>query len=198
MNRTDTLERHLREMLEDARRLGVPIFISDDSSDDRETEARVTALAALYPGIHYRWNNPSAGHDRNLMSTLAWAAMSGAEHVWLLSDSLRILPGMLERIVRDLGEEDFLFLNATMSDAAAAEVRPERGREQLPALIWNLALTGATIYHRRVLDWVAEARPTVHRNFPQLSIILGYASAHREMRFTWVSDRIMQSAPKKS
>jgi hypothetical protein len=200
MRRAETLERHLREMIPDARRFGISIYISDDSPDDLETEGSVRALAKLYPSIRYRRNVPTAGHDNNLMQTLAWAGQdSGADFVWLLSDSLRILPGMLERIVeRALGGEDFIFLNAICNSQTAREVRPERPRESLPSIVFNLTLTGATLYHRRVLDWVASAEPVIYRNFPQISIILAYASAHPGMRMQWVPYYTMETAPKQS
>lgn len=194
LGRAETLEHILRAILDEARTLGVPIHISDDAPDDEETKQRVARLAEIYPDIHYQRNDPTLGHDANLIKTLG---LPEADHVWLLADSLQIKPGELTAIHDQLDGEDFLFLNAIVSNEEAARYIGAPPQRMIIDLMWNLALTGATIYHRRVIDWLQTARPEIKRNFPHLSIILGFASDH-EVKADWVPRKVMISLPKKS
>ena len=151
LGRAETLEHNLRAILDEARALGVPIYISDDAPDDEETRVRVEAMARDYPAIHYSRNNPTLGHDANLIKTLTWP---DADWVWLLADSLMIKPGEFTRIARSLDDDDFVFLNAIVPDAKAQTYRDAPSDQVLRELLWNQSLTGATIYHRRVIGGV--------------------------------------------
>lgn len=194
MRRPETLEYNLVAMIDEARELGIHIHISDDSPGDTDTETRVRHLAERYEHIYYHRNAPSLGHDRNIVRTLL---CPHADYVWLLADTLQILPGMLRRIMNILNNEDFLFLNAMVSDSDAEKIQPSKPLETIKALLWNQALTGATIYHRRVIQWLSAAPRDIKSNFPQLSIILGYASDHH-VEVGWIKYRTMVSAAKTS
>lgn len=192
--RADTLEHNLTAIVDEAKALGIPIHVCDDAPDDRETEERVLRVAKRYPAITYERNSPTLGHDANLIKTLS---LPDSDFVWLLADSLLIKPGELTRIHDRLLDEDFLFLNAIVDDEDADRYRDASSRTILRDLFWNQSLTGATVYHRRVIDWVRLTRPAIQRNFPQLSIILDYSSQH-EAKIGWVAEKTMISLPKKS
>ena len=61
-----------------------------------------------------------------------------------------------------------------------AQASGDEGRALLKATLWHQTRTGATIYHRRVRDWVVEQGDAliVKPDFPQISVMLGYASHH--------------------
>lgn len=194
--RTAILRENLDAMAAELAALGVAVYISDDSPDG-ETEAAVHALAEKIPGIHYRRNDPALGHDANLVASLIWPE---TDYVWLLGDALRIKPGCLGEIVGFLADQDLLLVNSHSDDRRMIPaVQGDAAHALLRDALWHQTQTGSTIYHRRVCDWVREqdGNLTVVRNFPQLSMILGFASAC-PVRIGWFGEPCLQSAAKKS
>ncbi|GGB26339.1 hypothetical protein GCM10011380_14810 [Sphingomonas metalli] len=172
--RPDVLRRCLAEVLDDAEALGVAIYISDDSSD-ADTEAMVADLSQRYPNIHYRHNRPALRHDGNVLQTLLWPE---ADYVWLLGDARWVKRGQLARIKRFLTGQDMVFVNSHCSDTRT--VKAAEGDDALHLArdrLWHQTMTGATIYHRNVIRWAANDI-IVKRNFPQISVILGYLSSN--------------------
>lgn len=169
--------RHLELMAEAARRLNIAFYVSDDTPDD-SVERAVAAVAPGLRTIHYRRNTPALGHDRNLVATLTWPT---EDYVWLLRSAMWAKPETLERLLAFLNGQDILCVNSHSDDhRMIPALRDEAGRALLREALWHQTLTGATIYHRRVIDWAraqGEALP-IWRNFPQLSIMMGYASTN--------------------
>lgn len=187
--RPEIVAENLAIMADEARRLGVPIYLSDDSPDDR-TEQVAKRYRDL---VTYRRNAPGLGHDRNVLDTLLWP---DAEYVWLLGDSLRPRPGVLTAIIDSLADEDFTCINATNPhDSPLGPVDGEGVPQFLREFVWHQTLTGATIFHRRVLDWARDAQPPIYRNFPQLSVILGFCST-QPVRIAWWEKPAILIAPK--
>ncbi|WP_457099965.1 glycosyltransferase [Microbacterium sp. P5_E9] len=180
------------DLLREAMHLGVEIYISDDSTDDR-TQVLAAGVMTRFSHVHYRRNTPSLGHDANVVETLLWPA---ADYVWLLGDTFRTLPGELERIVSQLHGQAFQFVNWSSGDLAVTEVVDgDAARALVREKIWHQTLTGATIYHRSVCDWVREVRPATHANFPHLDVILGFAAACN-VSVGWYGRKALTSAPK--
>lgn len=190
--RSQALNENLGLIAADAARLGIPIYISDDSKDDL-TQATVASFIERHDGIHYRRNAPSLGHDRNVLGTLIWP---DAEYVWLLGDALRPRKGELEKMLGFLDDQDFVFVSR---DIVRGHDLPRLGgdaaRQLVRERLWNQTQTGATIYHRRVCDWARSQDLVCRKNFPQLSVILGYASA-RSTSIGWYAEPALESAPK--
>ena len=173
--RSDILENNLERILDRAHELGVAIYISDDSPDDA-TEQVVRRLSERFPDLYYRRNNPALGHDANLIATLVWP---DADYVWLLGDALWVRPEPLARLLDFLDNQDLVCVNSHSPDYRQIRcLEGEAGRVLLLKALWHQTLTGATIYHRRVRDWITDQgnQLIIKRNFPQLSVVLGYAS----------------------
>lgn len=177
--RAEAIAASIAAMADEARAGGLSIsfHVSDDTPDSSVEDALRPLIAAARP-VHYRRNTPALGHDRNLVATLLWP---DADYVWLLGSSHRAGPGRLAAVLGFLREQDLVFLNAHAPDQP--EVAALGGAAALALLrdvLWHQTLTGATIYGARVRDWVrgqGEALRVV-RNFPQISIMMGFASAH--------------------
>ena len=123
-----------------------------------------------------------------------------ADYVWLLGDALRVEPGMLARILDFLDRQDMVFVRAHAEDARM--IPAATGEDALALtreLLWHQTLTGATIYSRSVCDWVRTHREdmTLKQNFPQVSVILGFLSAH-DARVGWFGEPALRSLPKES
>lgn len=171
--RSGIVAANLARMIDEARRLNVALYVSDDSPDDL-----TQAVVRGFGDVHYRRNTPSLGHDRNLIATLTWP---DADFVWLLGDKHWVRPERLEAILDLLGDQDLVLINYNSADRDdIAQTSGDEGRALLKATLWHQTRTGATIYHRRVRDWVVEQGDAliVKPDFPQISVMLGYASHH--------------------
>lgn len=182
------------EFMQEAADLGVAIYVSDDSPDD-ETERLATIAGQTYGNVTYRRNTPSLGHDANVIQTLLWP---DADYVWIMGDVFRTSPGGLAAVLETLTGQDFEFINRNATDRRM--IAPCAGQAAVDLIqdkIWHQTLTGGTIYHNRVREWVRETKPSVHRNFPHLDVILGYAAAH-PVTVGWFGQPVLENAPKQS
>lgn len=188
--RAEAVAANLAAIADEARRLGVKIFLSDDSPD-----VKTESIAKVYPDlVTYRRNSPAFRHDRNVLETLLWP---DADYVWLLGDALAPRPEELEPILHFLTGQDMVFVNENSSNhAMLAWVEGEAARSLLIDKAWHQTLTGATIYHRRVLDWVRAEAVTIYPNFPQLSVILGFAAKNQPV-LAWHGRRVLMLQPRK-
>jgi len=178
--------------MQEAADLGVLIYISDDSPDD-ETERLTRTVRQSYGNVIYRRNTPSLGHDQNVMQSLLWP---DTDYVWVMGDAFRTATGGLAAVLDILTGQDFEFVNRNGLDFRL--VGPCSGEEAINLirnLIWHQTLTGGTIYHRRVREWVRKSDLTIHSNFPHLDVILGYATIHNTS-IGWFGRPILESAPK--
>jgi len=171
-NRPQVLLENLEAMLPELLETGVPVYVSDDSSQDATGEA-VKAFSLKYPHVYYIRNRPGFGHDLNCLNTLA---MPSTDYVWYLGDSIRILPGGLKRILALLGarQHDFLAVSARGRGVIDVPTGTYGNYAQvLETLAWHLTLTGVTIYHHRFLeDLQARYGHFVGSNLIQLGILL--------------------------
>jgi hypothetical protein len=180
-------------MIQEASGRGVPIYVSDESSD-AATEKIVRDLQGSYDNLHYR-RMPQLGHDAHLPATLCWP---GGDYVWLLGDGLRFERNTLASILDFLCDQDLIFVNAhAVKPESVKGASGDNALQLIRELVWHQTLTGATIYHRRVIDWMKQESPRIYRNFPQLSVILGYATA-RCATLAWYGDRVLISEPRTS
>ena len=195
--RAQHLKQTLNAMAVDIAANNIAVYISDDSPDD-ETEAVIKGLAQTIPGIRYRHNIPPLRHDRNIVESLLWP---DEDYVWILGDTGWVKPGGFSHILDLLNGQDFLFVN---SHAQETEDRPvlsgEEGLRLVREKMWHQTLTGATIYSRRLLDWLRHHSPTgdgLVRNFPHLSILLDFIKDHS---FTtgWIGKQWTSFLPKNS
>ena len=145
--RDSVVAANLAKMIDEARRLNVALYVSDDSPDDLTRNA-----VRAFGDVHYRRNTPSLGHDRNLIATLTWP---NADFVWLLGDKHWVKPNQLETILGFLDDQDLVLINYQSPDRHdIPQVSGEEGKGLLKSALWHQTRTGATIYHRRVCDWV--------------------------------------------
>jgi hypothetical protein len=175
--RASAIANSIAEMAEQAlpKEVDIAFYVSDDTPDSSVRDALQPLMDAGLPMI-YRSNSPSLGHDRNLIATLLWP---NADYVWLLGSAHTVKPGQLVKVYRFLEDQDLVFVNRRFPDYELVPVL--RGQAALDCLrnrLWHQTLTGVTVYGQRVRDWVAlnGGQLKIMPDFPQLSVILGYAS----------------------
>jgi glycosyltransferase involved in cell wall biosynthesis len=171
-NRAKILEENIKIMMPELRQHGIPVFISDDSSDS-QTKIVVDRLRTEYANIHYQYNQPGLGHDKNFFATLG---MADYDYVWYMGDSVYCEPGSLQGILNTLETgADFIFINSYAKDEHSRFIGDTHAF--LLMRTWYLTLTGATIYGRRPRSLaVDDSRKACWRNFVQLGLILEYCS----------------------
>lgn len=190
--RVAALAANLPFLLEDAERLGVGVYLSDDSPDDA-TERLAAPLLVRYANFHYRRNIPALRHDANILSTLAWP---DADHVWILGDVFRPKEGGLAAVLDFLNNQDFLFINWASDDTGMIRsAEGEVAHDLLLSKLWHQTLTGATIFRRPVIAWAEASLTRPHANFPHLDVILGYVEAHPVV-IGWFGRKILHAEQK--
>lgn len=188
-NRAEVLEQNLRCMLPDLKKLGVPVYISDDSTDF-ETQNRISELVKDYPLVFYRHNKLRLGHDDNFFSTLE---MPDTDYVWYLGDSVFVRPGGFLEVLKLLEHEpDFCFVNAYVKNRPNEHIESDQIHGFLLDRTWYLTLSGATIYGRKARSLpMATARKKQWKNFPQLGLILEYCSL-KKVRCEWIGEPLIE------
>lgn len=194
-NRAEALGQTLGGLASALRELGVAVHVLDDSSDEATAEA-VDRLRQQGLAINYVHNRPSLRHDRNVIAALQ---APQADYVWLLGDGALVDEQGLRRVHAALQGDDFVFLNCR-SDKPTPSHRLDtiEVRAFLARQAWAMTYTGATVYSRRVIDWWRDRPRTVTRNFPQLSVVLGFTAAHADVSAAWVGERIAAAHPRRS
>lgn len=157
--------------------MDIVFHVSDDTPDLSVREALQPLIDAGFP-VHYQQNTPALRHDHNLIATLLWP---DADYVWLLGSAHTIKPGQLVHAYRFLDDQDLVLVNNHFPDHRVVSLlRGKAARDCLRDRLWHQTLTGVTLYGQRVRDWVAHRGQALQilPDFPQISVMLGYASDH--------------------
>lgn len=185
-NRPSVIKENIIAMLPELRLHDIPIYISDDSSND-ETARVFAELNATYEHIHYRRNRPGFGHDRNFFETIA---LADSKYVWYMGDSLYFKPGFIRELLSVLeGDFDFVFVNSYAQDTSCGMIRAPH--EFLVERTWYLTLTGATIYGKRPrASGINAERKAQWKNFVQLGMILEFCGRSKP-RMYWYGKSVL-------
>lgn len=195
--RAPLLEKGIGRMMPGLIANNVALYVSDDSPDD-DTEVMLSGLAGRLPALHYRRNTPPLRHDRNIVASLLWPR---EPHVWILGDAGMVEPGGFERVLAILDTQDLLFVNSHAAPTPdIACMTGEIARCFVRDMLWHQTLTGATIYGRRMLNWLAGYAPDAQgltRNFPHLAAILDFMATHAAAT-GWIGTPTTRFSPKDS
>lgn len=193
-NRAEILVENLEKMLPELNQFQIPVYIIDDSLDDK-TETAIRTFREKYSPIIYKRNKPSLGHDKNCRESLF---MTQADYVWYMGDSMYIKTGGIARVLGELDNRpSFIFVNSYAGDSLGRSAKIEALGPFLVRGSWYLTLSGATIYSKRVIDWCkANMHITIFNNFQQLAFILGYSASVRDTAY-WIQDSLIDVNQKK-
>jgi glycosyltransferase involved in cell wall biosynthesis len=195
-NRPDILIENLELLLPELRDTNVPIYISDDSTNDL-TKNKIAQFQSLYPLIYYFRNTPSLGHDLNCLHTLG---LPDSQYIWYLGDGIQIRPGGLRKILDVLSQNkcDFLVVNDLNRPTIALETGLYKDPSSiLKLLAWHMTLSGATVYNSGHIKSKRESYiKYINSNFMQLGIILSNLLS-LENGLYWLNERWIETNKKK-
>ena len=187
----------LKYLLEDIYRicieLSITIYILDDSTD-KKTEIYCKNLLLKGFPIKYKKNQPSLGHDKNLIAALK---SSNSNYIWLLGDSIIVDESAIKKIhsLCLKSQYDIISMNADRRDLDITSGKYDDSDFILKELGWHLTLTGATVYSRNVLKNIDQINFIDFRNFPQFCLI--FHSLSKDCSFYWENEKILASHPSK-
>jgi len=109
-NRSETLKGCLESIIPQASKYYIPIYVSDNASED-DTKEIVAALQQTYEGIYYSRNEQNLGADHNIELVLK---MSKSKYTWLFGDRGRLFEGAIESILPHLSgvDHDLMVVNS--------------------------------------------------------------------------------------
>ena len=122
--RPDQLMACVESVIRSVGELAIPVFISDDSTDDTNITT-VERLHAFYPHIIHNRNEKNLGIDRNILRSVD---ICSCRYAWLLGEDDRLLPGAVSSVLDVLKREDppFLYVNYKSVDASMKIVLKDR------------------------------------------------------------------------
>jgi len=187
-NRAAILKEDILLMLGEIKKFSIPIYISDDSTND-ETEFFFQEIKKEYEYIFYFKNSPGLGHDRNCLNTIG---LPEEDYIWYLGDSNIIKPNGIERILDVIknDEYDFVCVNVESRLLDLSDRLIIEGNELLVDLGWHLTMTSVTVYSKSIQSKLSELDLNKCKNFPQTALIFE-KFAQENCRLFWINDRII-------
>lgn len=192
-NKSEILEENLRYMLDEIRLYEIPIYISDDS-DNEKTKQMIESLKQEYPHIYYSKNEPGLGHDQNCLATLS---LPGEAYIWYLGDSFYVKKGAFSTILQRIEQEgcDFISVNQEGRKLDIPSKTYTDAKNVFEDLSWYITLTGATVYKRDTLSAIERLDTVWYKNFPQLAIIL--LNVLNGSTLCWINEKLIAGNEKK-
>ncbi len=197
-NRPELLEKALKIFLDEAKEFNVPVYISDDSTNDK-TKNMVEKLKKEYPLIFYRKNSKPLGIEENFFSVLN---MSDTRYRWLLGDDDSLTKGAIKRVLSILDKDDF---DGVIVNACRLKDKrfPEKGcrnlrvkhlktkvytdrNELLRELGWHTTFMSTIIYSEKTIQNFDKSRykGTI---FPQFVLFYHYLGLKEKINVYWDS-----------
>ncbi len=158
--RPDHLFACVQSIIRSAGRLTIPIFISDDSTDDTNI-ATIEQLIGSYPHIIHFRNPETLGIDRNILKS---ADVCSCRYAWLLGEDDRLLPGAISSVLNVLERDEppFLYVNYKSVDVSMKIILKDRSLplmedDKVEASVflardaWSMGFIGSCVV--RTEDW---------------------------------------------
>lgn len=160
----------------------IPIFISDDSTDDTNV-AVIARLRSLYPHIVHDRNPKNLGIDRNILKSVD---ICPCRYAWMIGEDDRMVPEAVPTVLDVLEKSDdeipFVYVNYASVDETLTLVLHEQSlplkqdarkkvEDFFQAEAWSIGFIGACVINRRL--WAAAHRePYLDSYFAHVGMIL--------------------------
>jgi len=159
-NRQDKLASCIRSLLPQIRDHKIPVYISDNASDDN-TRGIVQMLKQEYPYIFYSRNETNLGADVNFEKVLQ---LSTTDFSWLLSDDDKISDGAIDHVLTEVkAQHDIIVVNgcdglSNVNDKSQSRVKNVPSKiindkdELLAVLGWHMTWMSCLIFSKEVIQ----------------------------------------------
>jgi len=149
-NRTEILKSNLVSIINQAKRFNIPIYISDDSDNNR-THEMIKSYIQDYQFLFYTHNIPSLRHDKNIISCLSSIETN---YIWLIGDSISLSENALLQVLSIIESESPTIISCNSKDRIVnIESKHITDKDYvLENFGWHNTLTGTTIYSNRSLN----------------------------------------------
>ena len=166
----------------------IPIFVSDDSTDDTNT-AVLARLQAQYPHILHDRNPENLGIDRNILKSVDLCI---CRYAWMIGEDDRMVPEAVDTVLAVLEqattELPFVYVNYASVDETLTLVLHEHSLPiqqdvRIPAETffetdsWSIGFIGACIINRRLWN-TARRDAYLDTYFAHVGMILEYLKGH--------------------
>lgn len=182
--RPDQLELCVQSIIRSIRDRAIPIFISDDSTDDTNL-AVITRLQAAYPHIIHDRNPKNLGIDRNILKSVD---LCTCRYAWMIGEDDRMVPEAIDTVLDVLSaateELPFVYVNYASVDETLTLVLHEHSlplkqdmtmpvETFLQTDAWSIGFIGACVINKRL--WATANRtPYLDSYFAHVGMILEY------------------------
>lgn len=182
--RPDQLRACLQSIIRSGRADSIPIFITDDSTDDTNVEV-IRELQADYPCIIHDRNAENLGIDRNILKSVD---ICTCEYTWLMGEDDRMVPEAIPTVISILKKADkelpFIYTNYSSVDETLTLVLHE---QSLPLKqdtcraaetffkteAWSIGFIGACIVNHRLWE-TAHRERYIGSYFAHVGMILEF------------------------
>lgn len=162
----------------------IPIFISDDSTDETN-DTVIGQLQAAYPHIIHDRNAKNLGIDRNILKSVD---ICTCRYAWMIGEDDRLVPEAIPTVLAVLenspDELPFVFVNYASVNETLTLVLHERSlpldhdihkrvEDFFENEAWSIGFIGACIINRRLWD-TAHRDPYLDSYFAHVGMILEY------------------------
>jgi glycosyltransferase involved in cell wall biosynthesis len=186
-NRTEILKSNLVSIINQAKRFNIPIYISDDSDNNR-THEMIKSYIKDYQFLFYTHNSPSLRHDKNIISCLSSIETN---YIWLIGDSISLSENALFQVLSIIESESPTIISCNSKDRIVnIESKHITDKDYvLENFGWHNTLTGTTIYSNRSLNNLMNMDLLECKNFPQIAII--FNALNRGCSFYWEKEPLI-------
>ncbi len=182
--RPDQLRACVQSIIRSCGTTKIPIFISDDSTDDTNV-AVIRELQTTYPCLIHDRNPVNLGIDRNILKSVD---ICSCEYVWLMGEDDRMVPEAIPTVLAILEKENqelpFIYVNYASVDESLTLVLHEKSlpleqdmRKAAQSFFetdaWSMGFIGACIVNHRLWE-TAHRELYIGSYFAHVGMILEY------------------------
>nr|WP_297383162.1 glycosyltransferase [uncultured Roseateles sp.] len=190
-NRPAMLAESLANLIDRLRPHGIPIHVSDNSTND-ESSTVVRSLQAGYPFLHYSRCERDMAADENFERALH---LPDTKYRWLFGDHYRIADDFDLRVLLSVLEADHELIALNSNNRIKGIASGPHGDPSfvLKELGWHLTMMTALIYSDRLLQRLDFKR--YHGTFLSQTLSIFDEFARRKIDFFWLADIAIASYP---
>ena len=186
--RPDQLRACVQSIIRSGRADNIPVFITDDSTDETNVEV-IRELLADYPHIIHDRNPENLGIDRNILKSVD---ICTCQYAWIMGEDDRMVPEAIPTVLAVIQQADaewpFIYANYSSVDETLKLVLNEKSlplkqdtqkkaEEFFENEAWSIGFIGACIVNHRLWE-------TTHRE-----LYLGTYFAHVGMILEYLKGR---------